>query len=65
MTPASQVIFSKGHQVLESIGKKEKQKIPVFVSFISIAAVMANYSKKVFDKQPELKCQDNPILMKK
>lgn len=65
MTPASQVIFSKGHQVLESIGKKQNQKIPVFVSFISIAAVMANYSKKVFDKQSELKCQDNPILTKK
>lgn len=43
MAPANQVIFSKGHQVLEFIRKQEKQKISVFVSFISIAAVKAQF----------------------
>lgn len=41
MAPASQVIFSKGHQILKSIRRQVKQKNPVFVSFISITAIKA------------------------
>lgn len=36
MAPASQVIFSKGHQVLKSIRKQEKQKNPSFTSITVI-----------------------------
>lgn len=41
MAPASQVIFSKGQQILKSIRRQEKQKNPVFVSFIFITVIKA------------------------
>lgn len=43
MAPASQAIFSKGHQVLKSIKIQGKQKKP---SFLSITAIRTELFQK-------------------